>query len=133
LSFACYEKSFLLTTNMEHITKLIGEPTQDWPKHAGHLKNADRFRLVTFLACNGVPEILIKRLRDDSSIFLKDKHAKTSWDKLAEKFSRNEDSRNRFHAYNLRQQAYVPIADGQDDEEPAWKKRKFDFIFYTGN
>ena len=114
---------------MEHIVKLIGKPTQDWPKHSGHLKHSDRFRLVAFLACNGVPEIFIKRLRDDSSIFLRNKKAKSNWDELAEKLSRNEDCRSKYEAYNLKQECYMSIADGQDAEEPAWKKRKFDFIF----
>ena len=124
---------------MEHIIKLIGEPTLMWPKHRGHLKHSDRFHLVAFLACNGVPEMFIKRLRDDNSIFLKDKKAKSNWDDTAEQLSRNEDKRRKYYAYNLKQARRVPIAEAcnnspqaeqssQAQHSPLCKRRKIDFF-----
>ena len=44
------------------ITAQLGQLDQRWPKHRGHLKTSDRFRLVAFLFLNDVPQPIIRKL-----------------------------------------------------------------------
>ena len=61
------------------ITAQLGQPDQRWPKHRGHLKQSDRFRLVAFLFLNDVPQPIIRKLSSTKQIYLRDAKAKTHW------------------------------------------------------
>ena len=60
---------------MNILTERLGMPTLRWPKHEGHLKHKDRIALVAFLACNGITQDEIMRLRAEMDIILTDKKA----------------------------------------------------------
>jgi hypothetical protein len=62
------------------VTDQLGEPDHRWPKHRGHLKMSDRFRLVAFLFLNDVPTPIIRGLAYTKQIFLRDSGAKKHWD-----------------------------------------------------
>ena len=109
---------------MDILTERLGMPTLRWPKHDGHLKHKDRIALVAFLACNGITQDEIMRLRAEMDIILTDKKAERAWAELAKKFSHDKKARLQYKAYSLKHRAYVPIANGT-------KEREFDFILDT--
>ena len=61
------------------ITDQLGQPDQRWPKHRGHLKMSDRFRLVAFMFVNDVPQPIIRGLASTRQIELRDAKAKKHW------------------------------------------------------
>ena len=80
--YTLHEKLLLKQTNMDSwkaITAQLGQPDQRWPKHRGHLKQSDRFRLVAFLFLNDVPQPIIRKLSSTKQIYLRDAKAKTHW------------------------------------------------------
>ena len=83
------------------IVARLGEPNSRWPKHRGHLKNKDRFRLVAFLVVNKVPQDIIRRYGESSAIRLRDKAAKQHWNKLVTDLHENAAYRSKYSAYSL--------------------------------
>ena len=52
------------------IVARLGPPNSHWPKHRGHLKNKDRFRLVAFLVVNKIPRDIIHMRYESPRIIL---------------------------------------------------------------
>ena len=61
------------------ITAQLGQPDQRWPKHRGHRKQINRFRLMAFLFLNDVSQPIIRKLSSTKQIYLRDAKAKAHW------------------------------------------------------
>ena len=83
------------------IVARLGQPNSHWPKHRGHLKNNDRFRLVAFLVVNKIPREIISRFGESSTIHLRDNKAKQHWKKLVSDLHENKAQRSKYTAYSL--------------------------------
>ena len=69
------------------ITDQLGKPDQRWPQNRGHLKQSDRFRFVTFLYLNFVPQPIVRGLASTNQIYLRDAKAKKHWENCANDMS----------------------------------------------
>ena len=82
------------------IVKQLGEPTKRWPKHQGYLRNAGRFKLVSFLVANGAPRAIIAKLADSTQIGVRGR-ARKDWECLVGGKHDIEAYRTRTSAYKL--------------------------------
>ena len=85
------------------IMDLVDEPGRGWPKYCGHLKYADRMRLVVFLFANGASPELIKELGGctHKPFTLADASAKNHWASLAQACANDEGFRARYFELDL--------------------------------
>ena len=86
-----------------YIMDFVGESGRGWPMYCGHLKYADRMRLVVFLFANGASPELIKELGGctHKPFTLVDASAEKRWASLAQAFANDKAFRARYYARDL--------------------------------
>ena len=86
-----------------YIMDLVGEPGRGWSKYCGHLKYADRMRLVVFLYTNGVSPELIKELGGctHKPFTLVDASAEKHWTSLAQACAKDKKFREDYYERDL--------------------------------
>ena len=104
-----------------YIMDLVGEPGRGWPMYCGHLKYADRMRLVVFLLANGASPELIKELGGctHKPFTLVDASAEKHWASLAQACANDQAFRARYYARDLLSDDVVYLDGRVKDNAPS--------------